>query len=375
MSADSRPIAIEPSSNDDGLSLRIDQTLPTGFRLNVDLNVPLRGITALFGPSGSGKTTLLGTIAGLRRDLEDAHVSLAGDVWQDSTTFMPPWRRPIACVFQDARLFPDRSVTANLAYATKRAIAGGLDREAVIDWLGLATLIHRMPATLSAGEQQRVAIARALLRNPRLLLLDEPLSNLDSEAAIGCIKALIRIEKETHLPMLYVSHTLEEIHALADRVLILKDGEITANGPLLELASSLDSGLVGSDAAAAIVDVTPKEGPAEDGLRSVAIDGQTIWVSADSFDSSVQRLRIPARDVSICLERPQATSILNVLEVSIAEMKDLSEAHCLLRLRLQSQYLLARITQRSRRDLDLRVGNVLFAQVKSTALLGDPGPR
>lgn len=355
------------------LNVEVRHGATAGFALDVSIAIPLRGITALYGPSGSGKTTILDTIAGLRGDLSFARVSVGSDTWQDESGSLPPWKRQIGYVFQDARLLTDRSVAANLSYAQRRASPGGPEREAVVHWLGIASLLDREPASLSAGEQQRVAIARALLRNPRLLLLDEPFSNLDARAAAACMDTLVALERETRLPMLYVSHTLEEIHALADRVLIIDGGRITAEGPLLELASSLESTLARGAAAAAIVEIEPTGATEEDGLRAVAIDGQILWIGAECGDDRIQRLRIPARDVSVCRERPRASSILNVLEVTLADMKDLGEAHCLLRLRLGKQHLLARITRRSRRDLGLAAGDHLFAQIKSTALLGDRG--
>jgi len=351
------------------LSVAIDQRLDTGFHIALNLSIPLMGITAVFGPSGSGKTTLLDTIAGLRPDLRQASVNLGNTSWQGPEGFLPPWQRRLAYVFQDARLFPDRSVDANLTYAQARAPQGGYPREDVVSWLGLQELRERNPATLSAGEQQRVAIARALLRNPSLLLLDEPLSNLDARSAGECLTALRRVQRETGLPMVYVSHDLEEIHRIADQVLVLRKGRLVAEGPLLELASRLDARLAEGEDAAAILEVETAEEPPADGLRAVRADGQTLWVGSAAPGS--RRLRIPARDVSVCRQRPRQTSILNILECELESLRDAGEAHCLLRLRLDHQYLLARITQRSRRELNLNVGDKLFAQVKSTALLGD----
>jgi molybdate transport system ATP-binding protein len=353
------------------LRVEIDQSLGAEFRLTAAFDLSCGGITALFGPSGSGKTTILDTIAGLRPDVTRAAVHIGEEPWQDGQTFLPAWDRRVGYVFQDARLLPDRDVSANLDYAERRAPPGGPDRSAVVSWLGIEALLRRAPDTLSAGEQQRVAIARALLRNPRLLLLDEPLSNLDAAAAATCMGALLHAQRETQWPMLYVSHKLEEIHTLADQVIVLKRGEIVARGPLLDLASNLESGLVDNEAAAAIVAIEAAEPAVEDGLQAISLDGQTLWVSAHPTGRNPNRLRVPARDVSVCRERPRATSILNVLEVTLDGIRDSSDAHCLLRLRLRSQHLLARITQRSRRELALQPGDRLFAQVKSTALLGD----
>ena len=192
-----------------------------GFSLAVEQMLPLRGVTALFGPSGSGKTTLLDAIAGLRRDLDSVELTVDGQCWQDESNFVPPWQRGVAYVFQDARLFPHLTVAGNLAYAEKRAFGPGPARDDVVQWLGIDGLLQRDVQSLSAGQQQRVAIARALLRGPRLLLLDEPLANLDRNAASECLACLQRIARESATPMIYVSHQIEEVCAIADHLLML----------------------------------------------------------------------------------------------------------------------------------------------------------
>ncbi len=360
------------ANNGANIRVRIKKRLSETFVIDVDFALPLHGVTALFGPSGSGKTSILDTIAGLRNDVGDADVIVDGETWQRGDHGLPPWERSIGYVFQGARLLPDRSVASNLDFALQRGFPDGPDKDSVIELLGIAQLLDRTPETLSAGEQQRVAIARALLRNPRLLLLDEPLSNLDEASAASCMSALLKLREATGLPMLYVSHKLEEVHALADQVIVLDGGKVRTEGPLLDLASSLESGLADGESAAGIVEVLPGSETNADGLSPVTLDGQILWISGTSTGGS-QRLRVPARDVSVCRERPSASSILNILEVSLEEFQNAGEAHCLLRLKLDDQYLLARITQRSRRELNLQLGDRLFAQVKSTALLGDRG--
>ena len=330
-------------------------------------------MTALFGPSGSGKSTLLDCIAGLRPDIATARVRCDDEVWQGDGRALPPWQRRIGYVFQDARLLPHLSVAGNLDYAANRATPGGVGRDAVVAWLRLAPLLDRAAVSLSGGEQQRVAIGRALLRNPRLLLLDEPLANLDRPAAAECLRALLRVQRETALPMVYVSHQIEEVHGIADRVLLLRDGQLVGEGPLVDLAARLDSGLAEDDAAAAILPVTPGRIDPAYGLRELWVDDQALWVSAGE-EGTPRRLRIPARDVSVCREQPVATSILNVLRTTLVDQRDVGPAHCLLRLRLGEHHLLARITRRSRDELGLAPGDPLYAQIKSAALLGDGSP-
>lgn len=355
------------------LKLVVDHRYADGFRIQLDTQISLQGVTALFGPSGSGKTSVLNCIAGLNKELRPTQILFGEQVLEDANTHMPAWQRNIAYVFQEPRLFPHLNVAQNIDYAIKRAAPGGLDRAAVAALLELEELLDRDPDQLSAGQQQRVAIARALAANPRLLLLDEPLANLDAEAARRCLDCLARISRETALPMLYVSHQIEEIHAIADQVLLLQNGTLVAQGPLLELAGRLDVGLAEDEQAAAILTAVLGEQDSRYGLTELRVDAESLWVAAKGQNGEKRRLRVPARDVSVCREPPVASSILNILPVSLREIRDVSDAHCLLRLQIKEQYLMARITRRSRDELSLQVGDPLYAQIKSTALLGDKG--
>ena len=213
-----------------------------------------------------------------------------------------------------------------------------------------------------------MAIARALLRNPRLLLLDEPLANLDRPAAAEILRYLGLLSRETDLPMIYVSHQIEEVCAIADHLVLLEAGAIRAQGPLLDMAGRVDTHLAEDEAAAAILRVEAGACDARYRLMELRVEGQSLWVNAAS--APPRRLRIPARDVSVCRERARGSSILNILETRIVAMREVSPAHCVLRLNLGEQHLLARITCRSRDELALQVGERLFAQIKSTALLG-----
>lgn len=353
------------------LSFRISYASTDRFLLDVDTQIPLGGVTAIFGASGSGKTTILDCIAGLRDDIPDADIRFADQAWQTAANQLPAWERRIAYVFQDARLFPYLNVDANLSYAEKRAAPGGLPREKVIDWLEVRDLLERQVGSLSAGQQQRVAIARALLSNPRLLLLDEPLANLDADAARQCLSCLSRITRESNLPMLYVSHNITEIQAIADRILLLEAGKVSAQGSLVELAGRLDTRLAEDTDAAAILDVIVGESDSQYGLTEMRFGEHALWVAGQGMPDERRRLRVPARDVSVCRDRPEATSILNILAVEVAAIRDLSSTHTLLQLAVGKQFLLARITCRSRDALAITVGDALFAQIKSTALIGE----
>ncbi|MDO8278300.1 MAG: molybdenum ABC transporter ATP-binding protein, partial [Burkholderiaceae bacterium] len=203
------------------------------FTLEVDLRVPRRGITVLFGPSGSGKTSLLRCVAGLER-AQHARVCIGGEVWQDETQaqFLPTWRRPIGYVFQEASLFDHLDVQANLRYGLARSgQSGAADALApVIALLGIGDLLRRRTAQLSGGERQRVAIARALATRPRLLLLDEPLAALDHARRQDILPWLERLRDELHIPMLYVTHSADEVGRMADTLVIIEQGRVRAAG-------------------------------------------------------------------------------------------------------------------------------------------------
>ncbi|MFT7289243.1 MAG: molybdate transport system ATP-binding protein [Halieaceae bacterium] len=353
------------------LKLKINYRSANGFTLAIDTEIRAQGVTALFGPSGSGKTTVLNCIAGLRHDIESADIRFGEQIWQQGPSSTAPWERELGYVFQDARLFPQLSVAGNLEYAAKRAVAPHFDRQQIIDWLEIGELLERSPTTLSAGQEQRVAIARALMRGPRLLLLDEPLANLDHSAARQCLSCLREVSRQTRLPMIYVSHQIEEVCAIADQLVILQGGRIAAQGPMLELAGRLDTELATRDSAAALLRASVASRDDHYALTEFQVDGQSLWIGNEGTTGALQRLRIPARDVSVCREPPQQSSILNVLTVTLAERRDLSASHCLLRLQLAEQFLLARITRRSFDELQLNMGDRLYAQIKSTALLGD----
>lgn len=356
-----------------GLALQLDCQGEQQFRLSIDCELPTTGVTAIYGPSGSGKSTLLDCIAGLRRPDDGGLVQFQGESWMTAQTFVPPWRRGVAYVFQDARLFPHLNVQQNLDYAVaRRPHNNGPGMQQVVRWLELAELLQHSPAALSSGQKQRVAIGRALLSAPQLLLLDEPLANLDHSASQQCLIYLQRLTRELQLPMLYVSHNIEEVSQLADYLVLLENGKITDQGSLLDLCGRLDTRLSREEQSAAIVLGTIGQDDPEFGLTELEVEGQTLLVGLQQHTpGQKRRLRIPARDVSVCREKPHDSSILNILPVTLAEIQAQGSARVLLRLALGSQYLLARITRKSATSLQLKVGDQLFAQIKSAALLID----
>ncbi len=343
-----------------------------GFSLDASFNAPGVGITALFGPSGSGKTTLLRCIAGLERAAGSLHVN--GEVWQDATRFVPTHNRPLGYVFQEASLFPHLSVRANLEYGLKRIPQKErkVHLAQVVEWLGLRRLIERGdPAKLSGGERQLVAIGRALLTSPRILLMDEPLSSLDTASKHDILPYLKRLHQELDIPVLYVSHSLEEVARLADNMLLMDQGRIIASGTLNETLARLDLPTAHFDDAGAAIEATVAQHDDAYQLTRLDFSGGSLWVGKvrQPIGSTV-RARVLARDVSIAIQQPCGSSIANILSARIAEMRDEGTGKVIVRMTVgNTHHLLSRITRRSRDHLSLAVGMEVFAQVKSVALM------
>lgn len=358
----------------EGLQLKLQCLGSDDFCLDISCQLPTGSTTAIYGASGSGKTTLLECLAGLRKTERGSTIQFGEDSWLSDSYAIPTWQRNIGFVFQDARLFPHLDVRGNLLFARGRAHGNALPLDTVCQWLSLHELLDRPCDQLSAGQKQRVAIGRALMSAPRLLLLDEPLANLDGAARNQCLQGLRSARDALQLPMLYVSHDIHEVSQLADHLLVLEQGKLREQGPLLELTSRLDSSLAHQEHAAAIATGTIARHDDHYGLTELQLDGQSLWVNQLAGDAGGQRrIRIPARDVSVCRQKPEATSILNILEVTLAEMEETSDARILLRLQLNQQSMLARITRKSATELELQRGDRLYAQIKSAALLSDTG--
>jgi molybdate transport system ATP-binding protein len=353
------------------LSVQLDCACDQGFSLQLACEIPGKGITAIYGPSGSGKSSLLDCIAGLRDPAPGSVIRLGSHVWLGNGLSVPAWERRIGYVFQDARLFPHLNVQQNLHYPiARRSTPGAISFDQVVAWLALADLLTHATQTLPAGQNQRVAIGRALLTAPRLLLLDEPLANLDHAARQQCLQCLQRVSDELCLPILYVSHDIEEVSQIADHLVLLEGGRLVEQGSLLELCSRLDTRLSHEEQAAAVVTAQVKSHDISFGLTELDVAGNRLFVNLLAHaPGHSRRVRIPARDVSVCRQRPRDSSILNILPAVIMEIEETSAARLLLRLSLGSQYLLARVTRKSVVELGLRVGDNVYAQIKSTALL------
>lgn len=348
-----------------------------GFALSIAETIDLAGITAVMGVSGSGKSTLLRALAGL--DIPaSARIVIDGEVLLDSASgvHVPPHRRGIGYVFQDARLFAHRCVTGNLRYALDRArpSVGAPGFDEVVAALDLAPLLDRRVGGLSGGERQRVAIARALLANPRLLLLDEPLAALDLKRKAELLPYIRQLPARFGIPLIYVSHAVEEVAQLADRVLILADGRVVARGQVHEVLERPEAEAVsGHFDAGVVLDGSVAAQVPEYALTEIAVAGQRMSVPRiDAAVGSPVRLRVRARDVAIALQRVEGVSIRNQLAASVLSITlDATTANAEVLLDLgQGQggaHLRARITREAVAALGLTVRQRVWALVKSVS--------
>ena len=346
------------------------------FTLDACFEVPATGVTALFGPSGCGKSTVLRCFAGLQH-LPGSFCAIDGDVWQDETIFRQPYQRPIGYVFQEASLFQHLSVRRNLLYGAPRGGArvgaGSVPFDEVIDLLGLAALLDRSPHHLSGGERQRVAIGRALLSQPKLLLMDEPLSALDRLTKDEILPFLERLHQRLSLPVIYVSHDMTEIERLADHLVLMQSGAVLAAGPLGAMQSDPSLPLAGGRDAAVNFEAKVEAYDAAYGILTLQIDGGRLLVPAAPVAvGEHRRLRIAASDVSLARESPVASTMLNALPACIVSKSSVEASEVLVVLALGSNgggaRLLARVTRRSWDFLQLSEGMNIFAQVKGVAL-------
>jgi molybdate transport system ATP-binding protein len=347
-----------------------------GFTLDVDVHLPGRGVSALFGHSGSGKTSCLRCFAGLDQPAE-GYLQVNGELWQDSAQgiFVPAHKRAVGYVFQDANLFAHLSVLGNLQFGLKRIPTAQrrIALEQAVELLGIGHLLQRLPGKLSGGEQQRVGIARALLTSPRLLLLDEPLASLDLKRKKEVLPYLERLHAELEIPIVYVSHSPDEVARLADHLVLLEDGKVSASGPLKETLLRADLPFVFEDDAEAVIDAQVLAHDHAYGLLAVQLPGSAISLQLPHgplpLDQSV-RIKIKARDVSLSLQRAEDSSVLNLLPARVIDWIEVAEqAHVLVRIQVAGEQLIARITRYSFDRLNIQRDQSLWAQVKSVSLL------
>lgn len=341
------------------------------FELPVDLELPLQGTTAFYGASGSGKTSLLRAIAGL--DIyPHGFLQVGEEVWQQGKKCLPTHKRALAYVFQEANLFAHLSVSANLEYGMRRLPESerSVSLGQAIELLGIGHLLQRRPYQLSGGERQRVAIARALAVSPRLLLMDEPLSGLDAKRKHEVIPYISALQQELAIPVIYVSHNLDEIVRLADHMVVLGEKGIEASGPVASTLTRLDLSLAHEYEALALIEAEVKAHDDHFHLTALSFSGGEIVVPRQALQPGDKvRVQLAARDVSLTATRQHDTSILNIFPVTVDGVDDEDAAQVTVRLMAVGTALLSRITRKSAAELGVRVGKQFYAQVKTVALL------
>ncbi|MGZ0190137.1 MAG: molybdenum ABC transporter ATP-binding protein [Alphaproteobacteria bacterium] len=344
------------------------------FNIDLAFDAPMRGVTALFGPSGSGKTTALRCIAGLTKI--GGALSVEGDIWQDSSTFVAPHKRRAGYVFQDANLFPHLTVTGNLHYGAKRAGPGGLNEDEVIDLLGLDRLLDRHPRALSGGERQRVAIGRVLLSHPRILLMDEPLSALDAMTKAEILPYLDRLTDAAAIPILYVSHDIGEVARLADCIVQVAGGRVVACGPVADMMEQLglEAGVSAFEESVLLTGSVVSHDAAH---RLTRLDcfGQRLTAPPVAVPiGKTVRIRVRARDVALATTRPTGISIRNILAATVIDIASSEDAaNVEVTVDIGGPRLKARITREALSDLSLTPGAEVFALVKSVSFDGRGG--
>ena len=331
------------------------------------------GVTAIFGRSGSGKTTLINAIAGLNRP-QRGRVELDGEVLFDAARgiHVPARRRHFGYVFQEGRLFPHLTVKQNLLFSRLfgRVRERGGELEHVVELLGLDGLLHRYPGALSGGEKQRVAIGRALLARPRLLLLDEPLASLDVHRKGEILQYLELLRDDLKIPMLYVSHSVEEVVRLASTMVLISDGKVVATGPVEKLMADLELlPYTGRYEGGAVITARVIRHDPRFGLAHLAFAGGELSVAdLSALVGETVRVRIRSRDVALALELPKATTFRNIVAGRITRIIEHDEALAEVSLDAGGATILARVTQQSVQELGLREGTQAYALIKAIAL-------
>lgn len=352
------------------ISLRFYLARPD-FTLNVDLDIPSQGVTALFGDSGCGKTTLLRTIAGLER-CPNGFLQIEDTIWQDNTHFVATEKRALGYVFQEASLFEHMNVMKNIQYGYSRVPEKerSITLEQAIELLDIEPLLYRKTSQLSGGERQRVAIARALASSPKILLMDEPLSALDLKRKREIMPFLESMHDSLSIPVIYVSHAAGEIARLADHLVLMEQGKNIASGALDTMLTRLDLPLAHGDKAATLIHAWVAEHDPDFAVTYLDFPGGRFTVAHKELPiNHPVRLRVMARDVSITLERQTQTSILNIFPAIVDSISQEGKAQVMVRLLINGIPMLSRITRKSAAILDLKAGKKVYAQVKTVALL------
>ncbi len=330
------------------------------------------GVTALFGLSGAGKTSVINMISGLSRP-DQGHIVVNECRLFDAKAGidLPPERRRIGYIFQEGRLFPHLSVRANLTYGMRLMPRKQryVDFDEVIHLLGIEHLVERRPARLSGGEKQRVAIGRALLTSPSLLLMDEPLASLDEARKNEVLPFIAKLSRRFSIPIIYVSHSFEEIFALADTLVVMDAGQTAATGAIEEVVHRRDvQHLIGYAESGAMLSTVVESHDNKKALSLLRFCGGILKVPRLDFPVGTGiRIRIKARNVALTLVPPQHISVQNILPARIEKIYKgdgpLVDVHLDI-----GCPLLARITHAALVDLNLKPGQQVFALIKSVSV-------
>jgi molybdate transport system ATP-binding protein len=352
------------------LTVRLHHRFPS-VQLDIEFTVPSPGVTALFGPSGAGKSVTIAVAAGLLRP-DACRVEIDGQVIADSAAgvWLPPERRRVGLVFQDARLFPHMSVATNLRFGLRRVTPGPIQFDDVVELLGIASLLARRPHTLSGGERQRVAIGRALLAQPHLLLMDEPLASLDDARKAEILPYLTRLKTALHLPMIYVTHALDEVNRLADSLVLLDAGRVVGSGTVSEVAARTDLPLARRDDAGALL--LCRVVAHDTGRELTRLEGAGATFLVPLMDAPLRaerRIRIPAREVILAGEAPASISVHNIVPGVVRRIAaEGVRRSVLVEIALPGGALLSRVTSDAITRLALSAGAPVLALVKSTSI-------
>lgn len=359
----------------DHLSLALRWQRST-FTLDINLQLPSEGVTAIYGSSGAGKTSLLRCIAGLAK-APHANIQFQDHIWQQGRHFTPPERRRIGYVFQEASLLPHLSVRQNIRFARRRATQALSDHQLheLLNLMDIHHLLDRQPSALSGGELQRAAIACALAPQPQLVLMDEPLSALDGPRKQALIPYLERLKTHMTTPIIYVSHSMDEIARLADHLVVLEEGKVRAHGPLSRTLQEIHLHHTTDLEPSTVLTGKIIQHDANYQLKQVALDSSecTLWVNDQhhAVGDNV-RVRIQARDVSIALQAHADTSIQNIIPATIDDFNCPSHAQSLVLIPVNlssNSQLLAQLTLKSCHDLNLRPQQHVYLQIKSAAVI------
>jgi molybdate transport system ATP-binding protein len=362
--------AVEYGDREVSIQLRLRHHFGS-FGLDVDFNVPTPGITVIFGPSGAGKSTVLAATAGLFRP-EMGRIEIDGRVVGDTTTglWLAPEKRRVGLVFQDARLFPHMTVESNLRYGLRRAPSGSVAFQDIVELLDISHLLPRRPRNLSGGERQRVAVGRALLAQPLLLLLDEPVANIDDARKQEILPYLVRLGATLRLPMIYVTHSVDEMTRVADSVVLLDGGRVMASGPLDQIGTRGDLPLAQREDAAAVFTARISEHDPDRQLTRLDAAAAPIWVPLLPDPKGTQvRLRLAAREVMLATREPEAISVHNRIPGTVrAIIAETQRRASLVEIVSGERALLARVTPDAVVHLNLKPGSPVIAMFKSMSV-------